>query len=150
MGEVQVETGVDDLIELLRDEGKIAIKDAATKLKTDESFVQAWVDFLVEEAIVGVEYKFTKPFIFLNDATSAKNAESSSEKKKGLLGLKEEYIRHAKEKKVGEEKALELWKKHLHEALEKRKDYFLREVAKRNLNNADILFEQYKEMLERV
>lgn len=153
MEEVRVETGVDDLIKLLKSKGKLAQKDVAEEMNVDEKYIQSWVDFLVEENIVGIEYKFTKPYLFLNDETSAAELETKFEedvKEKGFIALKERYYAQAREKKIPDEKIDKLWKKHLTDALEKRKNYFLREVAKRKLENAQGLFEQYKAMLEGV
>jgi len=142
MEEVNVETGVDDLISLLKSQGKLGIKEAADKLKIGESFVQAWVDFLVEENIIGVEYKFTKPFIFLNDTKTSLSAKEPEEEQTGLIAIKNQYLKHAKEHQIPEDKALLLWKKHLTEALEKRKDFFYREAAKRSLDS-EKMYAQY-------
>lgn len=154
MEEVRVETGVDDLIQFLKDKGKVSLKEIAEAMKIEESYVQSWTDFLIEENIVGVEYKFTKPYFFLNDVTSAKaiqaHAPDEEVKKKGLKALKDEYFKHAKEKKIPEMKVKKLWEQKLNNALKKRKEFFMREVAKRQLDNGDGLFSQYKEMLERV
>lgn len=143
MEEVHVETGVDDLISLLKSHEKIGIKEAANALKIDESFVQSWVDFLVEENIVGIEYKFTKPFIFLNDSkTTLSENEEPEEEQTGLVGIKNQYLKNAKDHQIPEDKALLLWKKHLKESLEKRKDFFYREAAKRSLD-PDKMYAQY-------
>jgi predicted ArsR family transcriptional regulator len=153
MEEVRVETGVDDLIQFLKDHGKVSLKEIADAMKIEESFVQAWTDFLIEENIVGVEYKFTKPYLFLNDVTSAQSLQEekkSEVKKKGLIVLKDEYFARAREKKLPDAKIQKLWTKKLDDALEKRKEYFIREAAKRKLSSPEGLFSQYKEMLERV
>ena len=142
MEEVSVETGVDDLITLLKSRGKLGIKEAADKLKIGESFVQSWVDFLVEENIIGIEYKFTKPFIFLNDSDTSLSAQEPKTEEKGLIAIKNQYLEHAKEHQIPEDKALVLWEKRLTEALEKRKDFFYREAAKRSLN-PDKMYAQY-------
>jgi len=144
MEEVKVETGVDDLISLLEDAGKISIKEASEKLKIKENYIQAWVDFLVEEKILGIEYKFTKPYIFLNKKSKpAKKISQEKNKESALSIIKKEYLNHAKEKHIGEEKALTLWKKHLNEELEKKKEYFFREAKKRNINNIEELYDSY-------
>jgi hypothetical protein len=153
MEEVRVETGVDDLIQFLKDHGKVSLKEIADAMKIEESFVQAWTDFLIEENIVGVEYKFTKPYLFLNDVTSAqavKDEKQSEVKKKGLIVLKDEYFDRARKKKIPDAKIQKLWNKKLNDALDKRREYFMREAAKRKLSSSEGLFSQYKEMLERV
>ena len=143
MEEVSVETGVDDLIALLKSRGKLGIKEAADELKIGESFVQAWVDFLVEENIIGVEYKFTKPYIFLNATEESLSKDKPEvEESVGLEAIKKDYLDHAENHHIPQEKALLLWEKKLREALEKRKEFFYREAQKRNLN-ADQMYAQY-------
>ena len=75
MGDDTVTTEVDDLLAYLKGKERVALQDAATVLNVTPETIQAWVDFLVEEKILGIEYKFTKPFIYLN----------KEEKKKGKI-----------------------------------------------------------------
>ena len=58
-----IETGVDSLLALLREKDKISIDEAAKILKTPSKAVQSWVDFLVEERILGLEYKWIKKYL---------------------------------------------------------------------------------------
>ena len=48
-----ITTGVDALLELLKSTEKIAMPDAAKKLNVPLDTLQSWVDFLVEERIIG-------------------------------------------------------------------------------------------------
>ncbi len=150
MEEVKVETGVDDLISLLESSGTISIKDASQKLKIDESYIQAWVDFLVEEKVLGIEYKFTKPYIFLNNkklSSSIKTINKTKQTESTLALIKKDYLAHAKEKHISEEKTLVLWNKHIMDAIVRKKDYFFREAKKRNITNVDDLFDRYVKKL---
>lgn len=150
MNEVRVETGVDDLLSLLREKKKISLRDAAHELGVKESFVQSWVDFLVEERVLGIEYRFTKPYIFLNNAKGLDEKPSENKQLQGLAALKQAYFAHAKEKGMPEEKVQTFWIKHLHDALEKRKEYFLREANKRRLPHPEQFYEAYVGALEQV
>ncbi|MFP4119042.1 MAG: hypothetical protein ACLFTH_03225 [Candidatus Woesearchaeota archaeon] len=147
MGEDKVTTGVDDLLNYLEDKDKVSLKDAAKDLKIPEETLQLWVDFLVEERILGTEYKFTKPFIYLNKKQASKKQVKKTSKKRELKDFKKEYIENAVKKKISEEKAEELWKQHLEEAIDKLEEYFYREAKKRNLNNPKDLFGVYKRKL---
>ena len=147
MGEDKVTTGVDDLLNYLEDKDKVSLKDAAKDLKISEETLQLWVDFLVEERVLGTEYKFTKPFIYLNKKRNTKSEAKKTSKKTELKDFKEEYIENAKKKKITGEKAEELWKQHLEEAINKEEEYFYREAKKRNLNNPGELFGVYKRKL---
>ena len=55
LGDETVRTGVDDLLELLKKVDKINLADAAQKLGISSTLLQSWVDFLVEEEILGIE-----------------------------------------------------------------------------------------------
>lgn len=151
MVEERVETGVDSLIVYLKEHGKSSLKDAAASLKLPEETLQLWVDFLVEERILGVEYKFTKPFIFLNKEDKAKAAISSShEEDVTLETFKVEFFQQAKKKQLPEQQIPSLWQAHLDEALDKQKDFFIREAKKRYLDQPEDLFVSYKRKLARM
>ncbi|MFW6230599.1 MAG: hypothetical protein ACOC32_01090, partial [Nanoarchaeota archaeon] len=61
-----IETGVDDLLRLVETSGKVSVPEIAKKLEVEQKTVETWVDFLVEEEKLSVEYKFTTPYVFLN------------------------------------------------------------------------------------
>ena len=77
-----IRTGVDELLDFLTHNDKTALSEVASKLKIDVNTLQAWVDFLVEESIVGIEYKFTTPYIYLNKSLEKKKEESMGENDK--------------------------------------------------------------------
>ena len=58
-----IETGVDKLVNIVKERGRIALTDAAKELGVSTTVIQEWVDFLEDEGIISVEYKFTKPFL---------------------------------------------------------------------------------------
>ncbi len=145
LGEETVRTGVDDLLELLRKVDKITLGDAAQKLGISSSLLQSWVDFLVEEEILGIEYKFTKPIIYLNKPGEEKKAQVKEEAEAGLESYKQDFKLRATEKSIPIEKISFLWKDHAREALSRRKDFFFREAKKRNLANIDNLWRLYND-----
>lgn len=147
MEEVKVETGVDSLIALLEKKGKVSVKDAAQELKIGESYVQSWVDFLVEERILGVEYRFTKPYIFLNEKRKFEDVDESEDLDLTIDHFKKDFFDHAKRKLIPEDKIPQLWKLHLEEAIDRKKEYFLIEAAKRDVPDSTQLFEKYKQQL---
>lgn len=58
-----IETGVDKLVNLVKQRGRIAMADAAKELGVSTTVIQEWVDFLEDEGIISVEYKLTKPYL---------------------------------------------------------------------------------------
>ncbi len=58
-----IETGVDKLVELLKGKGKISFRDAARELGVGPEVIAEWAEFLNEEGILGIEYRFTTPFL---------------------------------------------------------------------------------------
>ncbi|MBI2652981.1 hypothetical protein HYX00_05945 [Candidatus Woesearchaeota archaeon] len=58
-----IETGVDKLVNIIKERGRIALADAAKELGVSTTVVQEWVDFLEDEGIISVEYKLTKPYL---------------------------------------------------------------------------------------
>ena len=58
-----IETGVDRLVSLVRENGKISAQDAARQINVSLSVIMEWAEFLEEEGIINLEYKITKPFL---------------------------------------------------------------------------------------
>jgi chromosome segregation ATPase len=81
---VKIETGVDRLVELIGQEKRITIDDAAKKLGIGKVVIQEWADFLEEEKIISIEYKFSKTFLVERKLSQTevkeKQKEYSSEK----------------------------------------------------------------------
>lgn len=147
MADSTIRTGVDELLDLLRKIDKITLSDAAQKLGISSSLLQSWVDFLVEEEILGIEYKFTKPIIYLNRPAEEKKARIKEEAEIGLESYKQDFKLRATEKSIPVEKISFLWKDHAKEALSRRKEFFFREAKKRNLANIDNLWRVYNEKI---
>jgi len=137
----EVKTGVDDLMELVAHEGRISIPDAAKKLGQTEVVIQNWVDFLVEEKLLGIEYKFTTPFIYVN---SPEKTAAITKKKETFDDEYKEFAARAKQKGMPEDKIPALWQNHLSDAIDQKKEFFVQECQKRSLQ-ADELFKRYKE-----
>ena len=86
-----IETGVDKLVNLVNRKGKIASEDAAKELGVSTTVVMEWVDFLEEEGIINVEYKFTKPFLVARKLAK----KDVREKAKEFSGKREGFVRKA-------------------------------------------------------
>ena len=66
-----VETGVDKLVKLIKESGKISASEAAKVLNININLVMEWSDFLEEEGIISVEYNFTRPYLVDNKLTKS-------------------------------------------------------------------------------
>ncbi len=144
MSDDELETQVDALLDLLKHNETIAVAEAAEQLGVDKDVVQQWVDFLVEERIVGIEYKFTKPYVYLNEPDEVEEDESEAE---SFEELREEYLRQAEEKEIPESNRRTLWRQHVEKILEQKKPYFEDEADKRGLEPSEQLWNKYKERL---
>ncbi len=120
-------TIADELLELVKKSRKISVEDAAKKLKMPLATIQSLVDFLVEERVFGIEYKFTTPYIYLyrEGIKEAKGKESSFAK--GLI-TKEQFYEKAKEKKAPYEHIQGMWRKYLQQNLAHIREEFLRKA----------------------
>ena len=144
MGEDTVTTGVDDLLAYLRGKDRVALQDAATVLNVNIDTVQAWVDFLVEEKILGIEYKFTKPFIYLNREEKLKKTKIIEQTSITLDQLKQEYEEHARMKQIPSSKIPALWAAHVQEALSRKKMYFMEQANRRRADDPEKLWDEYQ------
>src|SRR3989338_5754464 len=86
-----IETGVDKLVNLVKQRGRIALADAAIELGVSTTVIQEWVDFLEEEGIISVEYKLTKPFLVERKLTK----KEVDEKAKEFSNKKDVFVRKA-------------------------------------------------------
>ena len=146
MADDTIETGVDSLLALLREKDRISIDEAAKILKTPSKAVQSWVDFLVEERILGLEYKFTKPYIYLNKAKQKTTTTKQTNNAKDIIAFKKEFMERAENKSLPPEKMKGLWNEHLNKALAAKKQYFMIEAKKRELDPART-WQKYEEYL---
>ncbi len=140
MDSKRVETGVDALISLLEDGKKHFIDDLSKNLDVSLDVVQLWIDFLVEEKIISIEYSFTKPFVFLN----RKSNKTVSDKEVDLNYFKDLFFDSANEKKIPSDQIETLWKNKLETELNKFEDFFKSESEKRNLKDISTLWKSYK------
>ncbi|MBN2142311.1 hypothetical protein JW711_03185 [Candidatus Woesearchaeota archaeon] len=138
-----IKTGVDDLLDLLKSVDKIPLNEAAKKLGVSQSLIQSWVDFLVEEEIVGIEYKFTKPLIYLNKTPQASVVSVSEEEATNIDFFKNDFLKRAEEKNIPPDKVPYFWKNHVKDVAISKKEHFFKEAKRRHLNNIDSLWDEY-------
>ncbi|MEK6949513.1 MAG: hypothetical protein AABX34_04775 [Nanoarchaeota archaeon] len=86
-----IETGVDKLVKIINSRGSVSSVDAAKELGVSPTVVMEWADFLEEEGIIGIEYKFTKPFL----VTRKLAKKEVQEKAKEFEGKKDVFVRKA-------------------------------------------------------
>lgn len=133
MVEEVITTGVDALLDLLRGTDKIALGDAATQLHIPVETLQSWVDFLVEERIVGIEYTFTKPFIYLNRDQPKQQKKASPVPK--LKEVKRAYEARARKKKIPAEQIPQLWEGHVQQELAYLEPFFTEQAQRRGVQD---------------
>ncbi|MFT4250185.1 MAG: hypothetical protein ACMXYD_02380 [Candidatus Woesearchaeota archaeon] len=141
----EIQTGVDELMQLLQEHKKISLKEASTRLETPETTIQAWVDFLVEDQILGIEYKFTTPYIYIHNPERAEQLETPDEDKYTLKDYKNGFYQEATNKELPEKDIPRLWKEHLRYVIEQNKEYFFTECKKRAIPHEQELFIEYTE-----
>ncbi|MBT3721560.1 hypothetical protein HN789_03940 [archaeon] len=84
-----IETGVDKLVELVNKEKKISIDDAAKTLGISTVVIREWAEFLDEEKIISIEYKFSKT-VLLERKLSEKEV---TQKQKEYSSEKDAFVR---------------------------------------------------------
>jgi len=142
-----ITTGVDDLLAFLKTINKVPLADAAQKMGVSLSLMQSWVDFLVEEEIIGIEYKFTKPIIYLNKMPQESETKIEEDSSMSLEAYKQDFKSHASEKNIPVDKVSFFWKNHVKDAANSKKEFFVREAKKRGLPNIEGLWQVYMNRL---
>ncbi len=149
-----LKTSADELYELVRSRKKMSVEEAAAILKIPINIVQSLVDFLVEERIFGIEYKFTTPYVYLSEKASKKAYvpiptlpnEGQSGK---IISSKEDFYHKASHWNLPEEKVGILWKKYLQENISNIREVFYSKAHLRKIGEEKIaaLWEKYQAYL---
>ena len=137
-------TSADRLVKFVKSKEKVTIEETAKTLKIPEKTVQALVDFLVEEKILGIEYKFTTPYIYLSKK-DFKEPSLIKKKETPILLSKEEFYEKAKSRDIPYQKIESLWKKYLEKQLSKVKKDFYEKARQKRLSDDKIdgLWQKY-------
>ncbi len=140
-----LKTDVDQFLEIVTERGKISIAEAAKLMKTSIETVQAWADFLVEEKIIGMEYKFTTPYVYI-----IKDKKNSVDVTYIGYDTKEEFFEKAKSKGVSDEMVKVLWQKYLKNNLKSIQEAFFKKTKDRGIDDlqANRLWMKYVNYLE--
>lgn len=59
----KIETGVDKLVQLVKERKKITLDEASKELGVSKQVVEEWAEFLEEEGLLGVEYTLSKTYL---------------------------------------------------------------------------------------
>lgn len=137
-------TSADELFELVKKSSKISVEEAAKKLKMPIQTIQALADFLVEENVFGIEYKFTTPFIYLYK----EGINEAKGKEKGFttgLITKEQFYEKAKGKNIPYEHIEGMWRKYLQQNLVYIREEFLKKAKEKRIpeERIDGLWKKY-------
>jgi|SRR3989338_637929 len=145
-------TSADELYHLVVSRKKISVEDASKILKLPMNVVQSLVDFLVEEKIFGIEYKFTTPYIYISQEKGKKvhpHISVPREKEEKPI-TKEEFYQKASNWNISTEKIDELWKKYVSENMGYIKEVFYKKAESKGIQKEkiDILWQKYLPKLQ--
>ncbi len=138
-------TDVDDFLEVLRKKGRMSLIDLSKELNIPIATVQAWTDFLVEERIVGIEYKFTTPYVYI---------EEENEKKLDMTYIgfdtKEVFYEKARKRGIKDNQIRLLWLKYLNANKETMKKVFTDKAREKGLpsSKVSLLWRKYFNILQ--
>ena len=79
LDDLLISTGVDQLIRLVRERGRVEIGQAARELSVQPRTVEDWAHVLEEEGLISVEYKLTKVFLVWKAPTAQYVAKKSEQ-----------------------------------------------------------------------
>ncbi len=86
-----IETGVDRLVRLVNEKGKVSIPDAAKHLGVSTIVIGEWADFLEEEEIIRLEHSLTKSYLVVMKLTK----KEVQNKAKEFAGKRDIFVRKA-------------------------------------------------------
>lgn len=139
-------TDVDTFLELVKNKGRISLVDVAKELKITLNTVQAWTDFLVEEKVLGIEYKFTTPYVFMNvDQKGDVNFKNYIH-----FDTREEFYKKATQRGLDNNQIKLLWLKYLNHNKRAMQNLFYEKARERNIpkEKIDDLWKKYFDYIE--
>lgn len=84
-----IKTGVDKLVELIKDKKRVTVDEAAKLLSMPKELVEELADFLEEREVIGIEYKFAVPHLVFKELTR----EQTEERAKQFAGRRVGFVR---------------------------------------------------------
>jgi hypothetical protein len=140
-------TDVDEFLDLVKRKQKISLVDAAKELHMNMQTIQAWADFLVEEKILGIEYKFTTPYVYMN----IEQNEKQELKNYIEFDTKEEFYEKAMNRGLNAGQVKLLWLKYINLNRSAMQRVFYEKAKGRGITVAKIdeLWKRYMEYLEK-
>lgn len=86
-----IHTEVDNLIELIKKNKEISFDEAANQLGVPILTIESWANFLEEEGLVSINYKFTTPYLSYESPDSVTNKENLDDMVKKSSELEEAF-----------------------------------------------------------
>lgn len=159
MAQKSIETGVDKLLDLINRKKRVNLNEAANELGVSVPVIQEWTDFLEDEGLITVEYKFSKTYLCerkLSKGEVVKKAKEYSSKKDAFTRKVETALKSLEREAEGFEKIKEEFSK-LREVIGRDVDQVREELQelshyedlKKNIDK-DIIQQRldYQEMIE--
>ncbi len=84
-----IKTGVDKLVDLIKERKRVTIDEAAKQLSMPKELVEELADFLEEREVIGIEYKFSVPHLTYKEITR----EQAEERAKQFAGRRVGFVR---------------------------------------------------------
>ena len=130
-------TVADELLDLVKKSRKISVEEAAKKLNVPLETAQSLVDFLVEEKVFGIEYKFTTPYVYLYKE-GVKDAKEKEKKFTRRLVTKEQFYEKARGKNIPYQNINDLWRKYLQQNLGHIKEEFFAKAREKKVTEGKV------------
>lgn len=145
-----LKTSVDDLYEIVKSREKISVEEAAKMIRMPMNVVQSLIDFLVEEKIFGIEYKFTTPYVYLNKKRAKKYGLPTPPPIEREIMTKDSFYGKSAKWNLPKEKIDELWRNYLRENIENIREVFYKKARLRNIADEKInkLWDKYKAQIQ--
>ena len=131
---ITIRTAADELFEVVKKSKKISVEEVAKSLHMPLVTVQALVDFLVEEKVFGIEYKFTTPYVYVYKETIKEATKKDRELTQGLI-TKDQFYQKAKEKKIVYEQIEGMWRKYLRQNLVHIREQFILKAKEKKISD---------------
>ncbi len=89
---INIATAIDSLVELVKLRKKLTLEEAAHQLALPEHVINEWANFLEEEGIIQITYKFTTPYLELKEKIKDAQGEEDLKRRLDLATRRLEYL----------------------------------------------------------
>ncbi len=136
----RITTPVDNMVEILKERGKMSVKELSKMLGVDQLVVERWLAILELNGIVRFDYRGLNEFIEYTEKKNKKagGSEPAEETEIDLEEMKRRFMARIQKEGLSLEEARLLWRKYIESISETLKSSFYKKAREKGISDQEI------------